>query len=332
MTKDSDELQDIDLLLEESRAHRFSDPERVVYLAELARAAADRLQVSVHGRAAVADTRAKVWTELANAYRLSDELDRAEEALGRAVRHFEEGSRHPDLLARIVDRFATLLCYRRRFDEALALLDRLASFYLARGDRHLAGRTLVTRGLYTENAGEALRAIEFTRRGLELIDPARDPHLLLAGVHNLLWCASALGRYALIERLVPRVRFLYGDDRLNVLRLEWVEARAAFGLGRGEEAERLYEKVRAGFADAGLIFPTSLVSLELALVWLSRGRTSEVALLAGELATAFQGLKVGREVIVSLLLLRRAIEEGRALDELEGRIRSLAISIRSLER
>jgi len=111
-----------------------------------------------------------------------------------------------------------------------------------------------------------------------------------------------------------------------------VEARAAFGLGRGEEAERLYEKVRAGFAEAGLIFPTSLVSLELALVWLSGGRTSEVALLAGELATAFQGLKVGREVIVSLLLLRRAVEEGRALDELEGRVRTLAASIRSLER
>lgn len=327
-----EELQTINLLLEESRAHRFRDPERVVYFAELARAAADRLSPSVHATEVVADTRAMVWAELGNSYRLAEDFSRAQQAFELAVSWFERGSGHADLLVTISSRFATLLWYRRRTEEALLLLDRLAAFQLSRGERHGAGRALLKQGLYTEDAGEPKAAIRLTLRGLSLIDPKEEPALLLSAIHNLLWCASSLGRYELIERLLPKVRPLYGDDRLNVLRLTWIEARVAAGLGRERDAERLYAAARAGFLAAGLIFPASLVSLELALLWFSQGRRDEAAELAGELAASFSGLKVGREIIISLLLLRRAIEEGQLTELLESRVRSIAEGIRTLTR
>lgn len=309
----ADAMAVVDLLLAASRACRYDDVSRMVYLAELAQGVADRLKAGgdgAAGAAAVADVRARAWAELANAYRLFDRLERAETALERAVECFEAGSGDQTLLALIADRFATLLCHRRRFPEALALLDRLAAFHLSRGEQRLAGRVLVTRGLYTANAGEPERAILHTVEALRLLAPhgRDDAALLLAALHNLLWCATELGYVAVVAECLPRVRPLYGSGRLNRLRLRWVEGLVAAGLGDAAAAEGDFQAVRAGFAAAGLAFPAAMVALDLALLWDREGRQAEILTLAEEILASFRALRVSREAIASLMLLRRACE------------------------
>jgi tetratricopeptide (TPR) repeat protein len=326
-----EELEKIDLLLDLARDRRYSDATEMVYLCELAQAAADRLEADRHGPSRVADVQARVWAELANAYRLADQLGRSEQALAVALEYFHAGSRDLRLLALLGDRLAALLCHRRRFQEALVLLDRLTSFYLAHGDHHMAGRTLITRGLYTEYIGEPRLAAQYLCRAFEFIEPERDQALVVAGIHNLLLCASDLEYFALADRIIARVEPLYGTDRLNLLRLSWIKGRVAAGLGRKDEAERTFHAVRVGFGEAGLLFPASLASLDLARIWMEKGRMDEITALAQELIGSFRSLRVGREVVASLLLLRRATEQRASLDELNRRLEDAVGAIRAAE-
>ena len=58
-----------------------------------------------------------------------------------------------------------------------------------------------------------------------------------------------LGRYAEAEALLPEIRVLTMqlDNKLDSLRLRWLEGRVAAGLGRAEEALAALSQVRAGF-------------------------------------------------------------------------------------
>ncbi|HKI02017.1 MAG TPA: hypothetical protein VKK31_08560 [Thermoanaerobaculia bacterium] len=332
--READRLARIEMLLGESRGYRYDDPQEMVYLAELARAVVDRLDAGLLGDTVVADLRARVWAELGNAYRLADALDLADAAMGQAVRCFEEGSHDSGLLTLISDRLATLLCHRRRFSEAFKLLDRIHSHHLSKGEDHLAGRALVTRGLYMANSGEPGQAILVTCEGLSRLDLARDPALTLSAVHNLLLCAAQLGRFALARRLLELVKPLYESDqnRLNLLRLRWVAGQVAAGLGEVMEAESAFQEVRSGFLAAGLVFPASMVSLDLALLWAEQGRTAEIRDLALELIASFRALGVGREATIALVLLRRACEEEEvALLKVREAIQRTAALIRDLD-
>lgn len=331
---EADRLVTIEMLLNESRAQRYEDPQEMVYLAELAQAAADRLDASLLGEEALADLQARVWAELGNAYRLADALDLADSAMGQAVRCFEAGSRDPGLLTLISARIATLLCHRRRFSEAFELLDRIHAYYLSQGQDHLAGHTLIKRALYMAYSGDPGGASLVTCEGLALIDLERDPGLTLSAVHNLLLCASQLGRFALTRRLLEWVKPLYEgqQNRLNLLRLRWVEGQVAAGLEERAEAEASFQEVRSGFLAAGLVFPASMVSLDLAMLWVEQGRTAEIRDLALDMIAAFRALGVGREAIVALVLLRRACEETRVVRQnVREAIQRTAVLIRDLE-
>jgi hypothetical protein len=123
---------------------------------------------------------------------------------------------------------------------------------------------------------------------------------------------------------------LHGDNRLNLLRLGWIEARVAAATGEADEAERGFGEVRSGFLEKGLVFPASLVSLDLALLLVRLGRTGQIVTLAAELVQSFTARGVGREAVVALVLLRRAAESQRSSEELEERVRIARKAIRGL--
>ncbi|HYO14447.1 MAG TPA: hypothetical protein VE685_14720 [Thermoanaerobaculia bacterium] len=287
----------------------------MVHLAELALAAAEALDPLVHGGKQVADLQARVWAELGNAYRIADALDLADHALSRAVQCFEEGSHDPRLLALIAERTASLLWYRRRFDDAFALLHRVVVFYRDQRENNLAARVLLKLGLVTEDSGNPERALRVNLEALSLLDSRAEPGLLLAGIHNLLLCATELGFFPLVRRLLSEIKPLYGtaENSLNLLRLRWVEGRVSAGLEETDAAEITFLDVRKGFLEAGLLFPASMVSLDLARLWLTQGRIAEIKGLAEELIESFRSLGVGREAILALILLRRACEAERAM-------------------
>ncbi|HEX3128383.1 MAG TPA: tetratricopeptide repeat protein, partial [Thermoanaerobaculia bacterium] len=251
-------------LIARSQACRWQDPEQMVLLAERAVAAADSVDPNEYGRELVADLRARAYAELANAHRVSDDLESAERVLRRAVEHSSRGTQDPLLLARIMRLTAALRSAQRRFDEALSLIDACYTIYERHGDRSNAGRALISKGLYVGYDNDPEGAIRFLEAGLSMINPATDPKLVLSAVHNLVGFLADCGRFAEAHRILRRARPAYGaeGDRLALIKMRWLEGRVAAGLGETAEAERAFLEVQVDLEKAGLSYHVALVSMD----------------------------------------------------------------------
>jgi tetratricopeptide (TPR) repeat protein len=296
----------IDLLLEQSRRLRFHAPDEMVRLTELALLAVERLDRAQHGDLVIADLRARTWGELGNARRVSSDLDAAEDALRNATAWARRGTGDPLLAARIGDLYASLHSDQRRFSEAARILHLVQAAYRAVGDDHLAGRALISRGSVLGNAGQPREALAAICDGLGLVDLDREPELELLALHNMVFSLVETGEYRQARIVLGKIRPLYrrqGDD-LNLLRLRWLEGKIDSGLGELGVAESHFEAVRQGFAERGQTYDEALVGLDLAMLWARQGRRAEVAKLAADLAEGFRAMRITRETLASLIILR----------------------------
>jgi tetratricopeptide (TPR) repeat protein len=252
--------------------------------------------------------------ELANAHRVADCLDDAERALGEALHAFDQGTRGDLLQARLGDVRASLLADRRLFEEASQALDTVHAIYCRRGDGHLAGRALISKGIYVGYAGAPEEAIRLLREGLSLIDADRDAALVYGALHNqahfLLTCGRLREARALLWRSPLSPESVGG--RVNLLKIQWLAAQVDADLGDLRRAEEGFRDVKQGFEEAGLYYKAALVSLEMATVCLRQGRQDEARALVVEALGVFTVLRIQREALGSLLLLDRAFEERAA--------------------
>jgi len=305
-------------LIAKSLSLRQSDPAGMVHLADLAREAAERLDPQVYGAPWLTDLQARAWGELANAYRMADELVRAELAMIRALELRRQGSGAPLLRAHLAELSASLLGNQRRFPAALRMLDLAHSLYEHHGDPHDIGRVLIRKGLAVGRGGDPEQGILFLGSGLATIDPQREPLLGFQTLHNILLFKVELGEYRQAGVQLWQMRPLY--DRyagsLELLKLRGVEGKIAAGLGNLERAERAFLQVVEGFEEAGLAYDAALTGLDLAAVWLRQGQTAEVLRLVGEMVATFRVRKIQREALAALLMLRDALERNRATVEL----------------
>lgn len=297
----------------ESREAWADDPARAVELADLSLFLAEHLDVQVYGEGLVADTRALAWAYLGNALRIASDLRGAERALDRAeglYRRFEG-----DLLteAEILGFRASLRNTQGRFDEAADLLDRSCRLYREAGDRHQGGRTLILKGMVVGDGGRLREAIRLLRRGLARIDADREPRLVLAARHNLIWFLNDLGRHQDALAALEQSRHLYLEvgNRMHLVRLRWLEGRIALGLGRLDVAERSLSLTREAFLEQGISFDAALASLDLAMVHARRGDTPAVKRIVSEIVPIFQACQVHPEAVAALLLFREASEAER---------------------
>jgi hypothetical protein len=329
-TQKADKLLTIDLLLMESHRLRYQNPEEMEHLARLALAAALRLKPEDYRSGIVADYGATAAAALANAERLRDRLPCATATILKAMTLWRQGSGNPQLLGQIADYAAAILCHLRHFPEALTILDAEIQLWEAWGDTRRVGRALVTRAVYTGYANDPRRAVELLCRAIQLIDPAQDAALLLAAGHSIVWFMTELGWFDAASQYLPGLRGLYSGDpnRLNVLRLTWLEARVCGGTGKRAAAEVLFREVREGFRVAGLSFPAALVSIDLALLWFGDRRFGEIEELAGELLTTFRALGVPREGLASVVLIEEAARARQAA--LGETLRAAALFLQTL--
>jgi hypothetical protein len=321
----------VEMLLATSWDLRYDDPHEMVRIAELALFAAERLEKARHGRAAIADLRARVWAELANAYRVADDLAKAEKAMARAVSWLRRGSGDPWLLTRVADLMASVLSDQRRFGDAGDLLDKVHRFYWRVGDLHLAGRALISRGIFAGYDNDPRRALALLLQGLELIDVGKDSRLTVNAVHAILHNLVACGRYRQARIVLWRSRslFVQHGGRLPLLHLRWLEGRVHAGLSQLDRAEAELLATRQGFAAAGSPYHAALVALDLAAVWLRQGKTRQVRQLVEEMIAAFRALRIAREAVAALLILREACDRDEATLE---RVRTVAMLLTELER
>lgn len=301
-------------LIEQSRQLRASDPEGMVMTAALAASLADRLDPQVYAARKLADLQARAHAELGNARRVTGDTSGAEADLTRAFKLAQDGTGDPVLLARVMDFTASLYTDQRRFGEAFELLDQLYRIHQGRGDHHMAGRALISKGIAVGHASDTEQAVRLLSQGLRQIDSQRDPKLVLAAVHNLIWFLVEAGRLAEADCLLGESRGLYAayGERLDNLKVLWLEGRIAAGLGDDLRAEGAFQQVRTGFVEVEMPYDAALVSLDLAAIWLRQGRTAEIRRLLDETLTFFRARNIRREAIGALLMLKEALRRDSA--------------------
>ena len=225
---------------------------------------------------------------------------------------------------------ASLRRGQRRFSEAIQLLDQAVDLFLAgqpeHRDPHLAGRSLISKSAVLIEMGESESALQTLRRADGLIEPERDPRLVLCIRHNLVDNLSKMGRHAEAAALLPELRDLAAahGGTLDRLRLRWVEGRVAAGLGDPERARQLLGSVRQAFLEDRNPYEAALATLDLVVSRLEEGHTAEVRLLADEMVAVFRDSNVPREALAAVLLFQEAAHREAVTGELA---REVAASI-----
>ncbi|MDP9120485.1 MAG: hypothetical protein M3O15_03825 [Acidobacteriota bacterium] len=315
-------------LLAESHEAGFQDPARAIELARLALVIADLLppQVSIGpevppdrgnslGRELADGLRARAWSQLGNALRIGSDHAGAEQAFARAEALLDAGCRIGLLdRARVLDQKASFLRDQRRFVEASQLLDQVMAVYQNLGQWHLLGRTLNQKATVTGEAGEVEEEMALLRRALDLLDPHDDPRMFLTVRHNLIVALNESGssRDAFALLFHTRPLYLKMGDRMNLLRLRWVEGQVALGLRRAEQAELAFLEVRDVFLEMGLDYDAALASLDLAMAYALQGRSQEIRRMAAEMLAVFESRKIHREAMAALLIFCRAAQRDQA--------------------
>ena len=320
----------IQVLLDCAQEVRHDDPQRMLIFTELACKWVELLDPEQLGAFAVADLQARTWAELGNSYRVADRLDEAERALDEAAKRFARGSLNALLEARLLDLRASLRGDQRRFVEAQSLLDRVRGIYERFGERHLAGRALVSKGIYAGYEQRPEEALDWISRGLAQLDRERDPRLTFAAIQSSVRFMLDLGelRGARRELFENRQIFAAVEDGVTRAKVDWMEGQISAGLGELDNAAERLASVRVCFAEMGLTYKAALVGLDLAAVRLQCGQPERVFLLVEEMLATFRALRIGREAIAALVVLRQACAKKRVTVDI---IHSVAAFLRTFE-
>jgi transcriptional regulator with XRE-family HTH domain len=265
------------------------------------------------------------WAYVANARRVANDLEGADEAFTRAWDLWWAGAASdPELLPewRVLDLEASLRRAERRFPQALALLDQARA---ASGEEPMAvGRILLKKEHVFDQIGDTEAALAVLAEAAPFVEASGDPRQLLSlrfKTANNLW---HLKRYEESARMLAQVRELAVEqgNELDLIRVVWLDARIAAAQGRPEEATAGLEQVRRDFAGHELPYDAALASLDLAVLWLEAGRTGEVRELAVEMQAIFQAKRIDREALAALTLFCKAARQETATVELAQRVRA----------
>lgn len=319
-----------DLLVEKSFDEGFREPGFSVELTELAIEVAGQLDSGYYGKSVVQDLKARAWAYLGNARRIGSDFIGAEQAFLMAEMLSEDGSADPLEEARILDLKASLLSDQGWFEQAAELLDEVIDIYDDVKEHHRKGRAAISKGLFLGYAGWPEKAIQLLQDGLSLIDWDREPRLVLMARHNLAWFLNDCGRCPEALQQLERFRHSYKEfpDAWTELRLMWLEGRIAGCLGRSDESEAALRTVQQRFVEQGLGYDASMVTLDLASLYLRQGRSQEVKELAAAMFPIFVAQDVHRQAIAALAVFQQAAEMDLATASLVEEITSYLLRAR----
>lgn len=292
-------------LIAESQQRVIASPEEAFHLAELGRIVAHH-NPQMPGVFALI---ALATAQMANACRVSGGLREAEEHFGH-VRYVvtQHKVTDPEVLARIDELEGSLRKDQSRFGEAETLLKRAATLYRTSGSKTDAARVLLNLGSLYFFRGEVDRALEVVQAVLKRLPLRADRRLHLCARHNLSFYLTEAGDFVQAAEQVARNKSLYDEfpDVWTQLRLAWLQARIAAGFGESDRAEQLFLSVRDGFIAQGNGYDAAMVSLELAMIYVREGRTSDTKRLAEEIYPILQAQDVHREAAAALMLFQEA--------------------------
>lgn len=303
-----------EVLLRRSGEQNFLNSTEGENLALLALEVLDNLDPGTYGEEAIEDLRARAWAYVANSRRVKSDLRGAEEAFALAFATLRHGTGDPMERAVLYDLKASLLRAQRRFRESLRLLHRAIAIFREAGERHRAGRALVSMSTVHHMAGNPEEAVPLLYQALELIDPAREPRLVLAAWHNLIDDLAEVGQFMEAQKLLVKARPMYQQfpQPWPQNPRKWVEGKIARGLGQQARAEALFLEARDGFLLEGAAYDLALVSLELASLYAAQGRVAELKRVAEEMVPIFSSRQIHREALAALSFWKQAVDAERA--------------------
>lgn len=295
------------------------EPHVSVHLAELARHVAERM---VGDARSVSHALACAWAHLGNARRVASDLPGSERAFARAWEHWPAGEGSDlDLLPkwRLFDLEASLRRDQRRFPEALELLDKALTVC---GDEEAIGHILLNKGATQVERGNLEASLATFALARPIVERGHNIRLRWVLLFNMATALDQVGRHQEMHQLLPRVRELTIklQRKIDLIRLDWLEARALLSLGQRAEALTNLEKVRRGFISEGLAFDTALCSLEQSIPLLEDGRLADVRALALEMGWIFEAQDVQREALAALKIYREAAKRETATVALTCRV------------
>jgi tetratricopeptide (TPR) repeat protein len=293
-----------ELLLKKSRELAHADPEQARRATELAVAVAEQLDLNLYGAPVVQDTRAIAWAYLAETRRVHADLRSAETSMKIAEGLLAQGSGDPLARAELLTLQASLRGYSGRFEEAINLLNRVASIYRKLGDSHLLGRTLLKKGTVLGNAGHPEMAVRLIRRSMDLIDPPREPRLLVCATHNFIWFLNESDRGNQAATCLEGARRLYerSGDRRHLGRLRWLEGKLA---SRFSEAESTLLEARDRLAREGLSYEAALAAMDLAVLYAKESKGTAMRRHADQMLPLFRSESMYRETMIALLSFQK---------------------------
>lgn len=281
----------------------------------LAAAVLEQLDPEVYGAPVVQDTRAVAWAYMADAGRRVEDLRTAETSVRLARGLRAAAGPHPALRSELLGVEASLQAFAGLPQEAARKLTQASAFHRHSGDRHGLGRNLLRKGIAFGNLGRPELAIRTLRRGMDLIDPRREPRLAVFGVHNLAWLLHEMGHTTASADCLNGARRLYekAGDRADLGRLRWLEGKLA---RRVDEAEGALLESREALAREGFPYEASLASMDLAVLYTAECRASAVRRQADAMLPLFRSEAMHRDTLVALLSYR----QGGAPEALIGEI------------
>ncbi len=145
--------------------------------------------------------------------------------------------------------------------------------------------------------------------------------------HNLILFLTESGQHQQAREDLARTRQLYRDlgERMNLVRLRWLEGKIAREEGALEEAGAALREARDAFLQEGIAVDAALVSLDLAVLYARPGDTAAIRQLAVEMLPILQAGGVHPDAMAALLLFQQAAEADEVtldlLDQIAASVR-----------
>lgn len=306
------DMEKVEALIAQAWSLRHESPAEMLRIARLALLGANGLSpqvLGVDGTPQLADVQSRAWAIYGNACRVAGDLDEAQGALDRAAGLHAQGTGDPLIRAQLYELQASLEAARGNYDLALTALDAAYAIYQEKGDGHMAGRALISMGLHAGNAGRTRDALRLTRQGLEKVDEARDPGLVLSALHNQLWFFLESGRPREARTLLRLHRDRLATGEAQRLDLLWLDGRIKAGLRDAEGALEDLEAAEQGFAATGRQSKAASVKLDQAAVHLLLGDSARALALVCACEEELMREDVSKNILMALAFLRQTLAQ-----------------------
>lgn len=303
-------MEKVENLLAQAWSLRYESPAEMLRIARLALLSANELSPEApQGAAPLADLQSRAWAIYGNACRVAGDLDEAQGALDRAAGLLAQGTGDSLIRAQLYELQASLEGDRGNYDAAQTALEAAFAIYQERGDQHMVGRTLISMGFHASNAGRTRDALRLTRQGLEKVDEARDPGLVLSALHNQLWFFLESGRPREARTLLRLHRDRLATGEAQRLDLLWLDGRIKAALRDGEGALEDLEAAEEGFATTGRHTRAASVKLDQAAVHLQLGDSARALALVCACEEELMRADAAKNILMALAFLRQTLAE-----------------------